>query len=57
VHGKLADIQARERASTNKVSTEAQSSQARSDAKKELALLDSDMKIAAQLNQDAKDEL
>jgi hypothetical protein len=26
-------------------------------AKKELALLESDMKIAAQLNQDAKDEL
>jgi len=55
--GKLADIQARERASTNKVSTEAQSSQARSDAKKELALLDSDMKIAEEMNKEARDEL
>ncbi len=55
--GKLADIQARERASANKVSTEAQSSQARSDAKKELALLDSDMKIAEEMNKEARDEL
>ena len=55
--GKLADIQSRERTVGNKTSTEAQASQGRMDAKKELALLESDMKIAAQLNQDAKDEL
>ena len=55
--GKLADIQSRERTVGNKTATEAQASQGRMDAKKELALLESDMKIAAQLNQDAKDEL
>jgi len=55
--GKLADIQSRERTVGNKTTTEAQASQGRMDAKKELALLESDMKIAAQLNQDAKDEL
>ena len=55
--GKLADIQARERASGNKVMTEAQSSQARSNAKKELALLESDMKIAEEMNKEARDEL
>ena len=55
--GKLADIQARERASGNKVMTEAQSSQARSNAKKELALLDADMKIAEKMNEEARDEL
>ncbi len=55
--GKLADIQARERASGNKVATEAQSSQARSNAKKELALLESDMKIAEEMNKEARDEL
>jgi len=55
--GKLADIQSRERTVGNKTATEAQASQGRMDAKKELALLQSDMKIAAQLNQDAKDEL
>ena len=55
--GKLADIQARERASVNKVATEAQSSQARSNAKKELALLESDMKIAEEMNKEARDEL
>jgi len=55
--GKLADIQARERASGNKVSTEAQSSRARAEAKKELALLESDMKIAEKMNEEAKDEL
>jgi len=55
--GKLADIQSRERTVGNKTTTEAQASQGRINAKKELALLESDMKIAAQLNQDAKDEL
>jgi len=55
--GKLADIQARERATSNKVSTEAQSSQARSDAKKELALLESDMKIAEEMSKEARNEL
>ena len=55
--GKLADIQSRERTMGNKVATEAQASQGRMDAKKELALLESDMKIAEQLNQEAKDEL
>jgi hypothetical protein len=55
--GKLADIQARERASGNKVATEAQSSAARSAAKRELALLESDMKIAEKLNEEARDEL
>ena len=55
--GKLADIQSRERTVGNKTATEAQASQGRMDAKKELALLESDIKIAAQLNQDAKDEL
>ena len=55
--GKLADIQARERASGNKVATEAQSSQARANAKKELALLESDMKIAEEMNKEARDEL
>ena len=55
--GKLADIQARERATGNKVSTEAQSSQARSNTKKELALLESDMKIAEEMNKEARDEL
>ena len=55
--GKLADIQARERATGNKVSTEAQSSQARSDAKKELALLESDMKIAEEMSKEARNEL
>jgi hypothetical protein len=55
--GKLADIQARERSSGNKVSTEAQSSVARSEAKKELALLESDMKIAEEMNKEARDEL
>ena len=37
--------------------TEAQSSQARSNAKKELALLESDMKIAEEMNKEARDEL
>ena len=55
--GKLADIQARERATGNKVSTEAQSSQARSNAKKELALLESDMKIAEEMSKEARNEL
>jgi len=55
--GKLADIQARERTSGNKVMTEAQSSQARANAKKELALLESDMKIAEEMNKEARDEL
>ena len=55
--GKLADIQARERTSGNKVMTEAQSSQARANAKKELALLESDMKIAEKMNEEARDEL
>ena len=55
--GKLADIQSRERTMGNKVATEAQASQGRMDAKKELTLLESDMKIAEQLNQEAKDEL
>ena len=55
--GKLADIQARERASGNKVATEAQSSQARSNAKKELALLESDMKIAEEMSKEARNEL
>ena len=55
--GKLADIQARERTSGNKVTTEAQSSQARANAKKELALLESDMKIAEEMNKEARDEL
>ncbi len=41
----------------NKVSTEAQSSRARAEAKKELALLESDMKIAEKMNEEAKDEL
>ncbi len=55
--GKLADIQARERATGNKVSTEAQSSQARSNTKKELALLESDMKIAEEMSKEARNEL
>ena len=55
--GKLADIQARERATGNKVATEAQSSQARSNAKKELALLESDMKIAEEMSKEARNEL
>ena len=37
--------------------TEAQSSQARSDAKKELALLESDMKIAEEMSKEARNEL
>jgi len=49
--GKLADIQAKERGMANKVASEEESSRARSEAKKELALLDADMKIAEKLNQ------
>ena len=49
--GKLADIQAKERSMANKVASEEESSRARSAAKKELALLDADMKIAEKLNQ------
>ena len=55
--GKLADIQSRERTVGNKTSTEAQASQGRMDAKKELALLQSDMKIAEKLSEEAVDEL
>ena len=55
--GKLADIQSKERAMGNKIASETQSSEARSQAKKELALLQSDMKIAEQINQDSKNEL
>ena len=55
--GKLADIQSRERTVGNKTSTEAQASQGRMDAKKELALLESDMKIAEKLSEEAVDEL
>ena len=49
--GKLADIQAKERSMANKVASEEESSRARSASKKELALLDADMKIAEKLNQ------
>ncbi len=49
--GKLADIQAKERGLANKVASDEASSRARSEAKKDLALLDADLKIAEKLNQ------
>ena len=52
--GKLADIQSRERTGVNKVATEAESSEKRSMSKEKLALLESDMRIAEAMNEDAK---
>ena len=52
--GKLADIQSRERTGVNKIATEAESSEKRSMSKEKLALLESDMRIAEAMNEDAK---
>ena len=55
--GKLADIQSKERSANNKSNTDLAASEGRSQAKKELALLQSDMKIAEKLNEESRDEL
>ena len=55
--GKLADIQSKERSANNKSNTDLAASEGRSQAKKELALLQSDMKIAEKLIEESRDEL
>jgi hypothetical protein len=44
--GKLADIQSKERTGVTKIQSEVESSQARSDAKKELSMMENEIKIA-----------
>ena len=44
--GKLADIQSKERTGISKIQSEVESSQARSDAKKELSMMENEIKIA-----------
>jgi hypothetical protein len=55
--GKLADIQAKERTSANKVAQEAEGSEKRSQAKKEQAILDSDIRTAEKIIEMSNNEL
>ena len=55
--GKLADIQAKERTSANKVAQETEGSEKRSQAKKEQAILDSDIRTAEKIIEMSNNEL
>ena len=55
--GKLADIQAKERTSANKVAQETEGSENRSQAKKEQAILDSHIRTAEKIIEMSNNEL